>query len=58
MPPQLSDPDYPHLNKKKIVVLVVVGLIVILLVVLLVVLWSGAGTAQHSLGSILPGHLP
>lgn len=43
--PQLPDPDYPHLNKKKIVVLVVVGLIVILLVVLLVVLWSGAGAA-------------
>jgi len=43
--PQLPDPDYPHLNKKKIVVLVVVGLIVILWVVLLVVLWSGAGAA-------------
>jgi len=41
--PHVSDPDYPHLNKKKIVVLVVIGLIVILLVVLLVLLTQGVG---------------
>jgi len=32
--PRPPDADYPHLNKKKIVVLVVVGLIVLLLAVL------------------------
>ena len=46
MRPEIPDPDYPHLNKKKIVVLIVVGLIVILLVLLLVVLWSGAGAVS------------
>jgi len=40
---RVPDPDYPHLNKKKIVVFVIAGLIMILLVVLLVVLKQGAG---------------
>ena len=32
--PRPPDADYPHLNKKKIVVLVVVGLVVLLLAAL------------------------
>ena len=36
------DPDYPHLNKKKVVVLVVLGLIILLLAALLV---AGLGSA-------------
>ena len=43
--PRLPDPDYPHLNKKKIVVLVVVAM----MIMLLLVVWAAEGTAPAPL---------
>jgi hypothetical protein len=40
--PQLPDPDYPHLNKKKVVVLALIAMIILLLMALLLI---GLGNA-------------
>ena len=45
--PQFPDPDYPHLNKKKVVVMVILALITLLLMALLVV---GPGNAPLPVG--------